>query len=35
MKTFVIGMREQHGEEENYLAFERLYNLVTTKNQNI
>jgi len=34
MRTFVIGMRKQHGEEENYLAFERLYNLVTAKNQN-
>jgi len=33
MKIFVIGMRKQHGEEENYLAFERLYNLVTSKNQ--
>jgi len=33
MKTFVIGMRELHGEEENYLAFERLYNLVSAKNQ--
>ena len=33
MKTFVIGMREQHGEEENYQAFERLYNFVTSKNQ--
>jgi len=29
MKIFVIGMRKQHGEEENYLAFERLYNLMT------
>jgi hypothetical protein len=35
MRTFVIGMREQHGEEENYLAFERLYNSVTAKNQSI
>ena len=35
MRTFVIGMREQHGEEDNYLAFERLYNLVTAKNQSI
>jgi len=33
MKTFVIGMRELHGEEENYLAFERLYNLISAKNQ--
>jgi len=33
MRTFVIGMRKQHGEEENYLAFERLYNLVSSKNQ--
>ena len=32
MKAFVIGMREQHGEEENYQAFERLYNFVTSKN---
>jgi hypothetical protein len=32
MKIFVIGMRKQHGEEENYLAFERLYNLVTAPN---
>lgn len=31
MRVFVIGMRKQHGEEENYLAFERLYNLVTSK----
>lgn len=30
MRTFVVGMRKQHGEEENYLAFERLYNLVAT-----
>lgn len=35
MKPFVIGMREQHGEEKNYLAFERLYNFVTAKNQSI
>jgi hypothetical protein len=33
MKTFVISMRELHGEEENYLAFERLYNLISAKNQ--
>ncbi len=33
MKPFVVGMREQHGEEENYSAFERLYNFVTAKNQ--
>ena len=31
MRTFVIGMRELHGEEENYLAFERLYNFVMSK----
>ncbi|HUO42563.1 MAG TPA: hypothetical protein VMU35_06260 [Methylomirabilota bacterium] len=31
MRVFVIGMRKEHGEEENYLAFERLYNLVTSK----
>jgi len=32
MKVFVLGMRKQHGEEENYLAFERLYNRVTSHN---
>jgi hypothetical protein len=25
MKVFVFGMRAQHGEEQNYVAFERLY----------
>jgi len=34
MKIFVIGMRKQYGEEENFLAFERLYNLITSKNKN-
>jgi len=29
MKIFVLGMRKQHGAEENYLAFARLYNRVT------
>jgi hypothetical protein len=28
MKVFVSGMREQHGEEENYSAFERLFNRI-------
>jgi hypothetical protein len=28
LKVFVSGMREQHGEEENYLAFERLFNRI-------
>ena len=32
MKVFVLGMRKQHGEEENYLAFERLYNRVRSVN---
>jgi len=32
MKVFVMGMREQHGEEENYLGFERLYNRVSKHN---
>lgn len=28
MKVFVSGMREEHGEEENYAAFERLFNRI-------
>jgi len=35
MKIFVVGMRKQHGEEENFLAFERLYNLITSENRNV
>jgi hypothetical protein len=31
MQNFVMGMRNQHGEEENFIAFERLYNKLTTK----
>ena len=31
MQKFVMGMRNQHGEEENFIAFERLYNKLTTK----
>jgi len=31
MKVFVLGMRNQHGEEEHYTAFERLYDKLTTK----
>jgi len=30
-KVFVHGARKLHGEEENYVAFERLYNKLTTK----
>ena len=31
LRVFVHGMREQHGEEENYVVFERLYNRLTSK----
>jgi hypothetical protein len=31
MKVFVLGMRSQYGEEENYTAFERLFDKLTAK----
>lgn len=29
MKPFVLGVRERYGEEENYMAFEKLHSLLT------
>jgi hypothetical protein len=31
MKVFVLGMRSQYGEEENYTAFGRLFDKLTAK----
>lgn len=31
LKVFVQGIRNKHGEEENFVAFERLYERITSK----
>ena len=33
VKPFVSGIRQAYGEEESYTAFEKLYNLLTSRSQ--
>ena len=31
MEGFVAAMRDRYGEEEHYVAFERLYNVISSE----